>query len=128
VLTYNILAELYSTSQVYPYCPSWALAWSYRKKNIMREIGGYNADVLALQEVQADHYREYIEPEMRVLGYEGVFKKKTREAMGMDGKMDGCAIFYKRDKCAALCGPADSAGFCLWRSTPWSLTTLRCRG
>ena len=27
--------------------------------------------------------------------YEGEYKKKTRRSMGMDGKMDGCAVFFK---------------------------------
>ena len=35
--------------QVYPYTPAWALAWNFRKRNILREILSYKADVLALQ-------------------------------------------------------------------------------
>lgn len=31
-------------------------------------------------------------------GYEGWYLKKTREAMGPEGKVDGCAMFYKRNR------------------------------
>ena len=48
--------------------------------------------------MQADHYKSFLEPELRRLGYDGVYKQKTREAMGQEGKVDGCAIFYKRDR------------------------------
>ena len=30
VVTYNILAEIYATQQMYPYCDFWALSWDYR--------------------------------------------------------------------------------------------------
>mmetsp|Transcript_4568 Transcript_4568/g.7073 ORF Transcript_4568/g.7073 Transcript_4568/m.7073 type:complete len:675 (+) Transcript_4568:56-2080(+) len=99
-LSYNVLAEIYATPSVYPYCPPWALAWSYRRKNLLREVLAYKADLLCLQEVQGDHYEESFKPEMSKAGYEGVYKQKTRESMGADGKMDGCAIFFKRDRFA----------------------------
>jgi len=98
VMSYNCLADIYATPQVYPYTPSWALAWNYRKRNLLREILSYKPDVLALQEVQCDHYKEFLEPEFRAAGYEGVYKQKTRESMGQDGKMDGCAILYRKSR------------------------------
>lgn len=52
VLSYNILADAYATSDTYSYCPSWALSWPYRRQNLLREIVGYRADVVCLQEVQ----------------------------------------------------------------------------
>lgn len=51
VLSYNILSEAYATSELYSYCPSWALAWTYRRQNLLREIVGYRADIVCLQEV-----------------------------------------------------------------------------
>lgn len=33
------------------YCPSWALEWDYRKKEILAEIHDRDADVVLLQEV-----------------------------------------------------------------------------
>lgn len=49
VLSYNVLAEIYATRQMYPYCPMWALNWSFRKQLLQRELQLYNADILCLQ-------------------------------------------------------------------------------
>ena len=98
ILTYNVLAEIYATPDAYPYCASWALPWNYRRRNILRELLSYRADVMCLQEVQADHFENFLEPELAKFNYAGVYKCKTREFMGQYGKMDGCAIFYRRDK------------------------------
>lgn len=51
VLSYNILADVYATNELYSYCPSWALSWPYRRQNLLREIVGYRADIVCLQEV-----------------------------------------------------------------------------
>lgn len=52
VLSYNILADAYATNESYSYCPSWALSWPYRRQNLLREIVGYHADIVCLQEVR----------------------------------------------------------------------------
>ena len=62
--TYNVLADLYCNSDMYGYVPDWALAWAYRRQNILKEIVNYNADILCLQEVQSDHYEEFFQGEM----------------------------------------------------------------
>jgi CCR4-NOT transcription complex subunit 6 len=51
VLSYNMLADLYARSDIYSYCPPWALSWAYRRQNLLREVVGYQADILCLQEV-----------------------------------------------------------------------------
>lgn len=51
LLSYNVLADLYATCDMYSYCPPWALSWAYRKQNLLREIVSYRADILCLQEV-----------------------------------------------------------------------------
>ena len=98
VVSYNILAELYATKQAYPYCDSWSLAWPYRRAMIEQEIEEAQGDVVCLQEVQADHYEQHINPFMQALGYDGLFKQKSRESMGQYGKVDGCATFWRRSK------------------------------
>ena len=87
-----------ATSDAYPYCASWALPWNFRRRAILRELVNYRADILCLQEVQADHFENFLEPELAKYNYAGLYKCKTREFMGQYGKMDGCAIFYRRDK------------------------------
>ena len=79
VLSYNILCDSYATSDVYGYCPSWALSWPYRRQNLLREIVGYLADIVCLQEVQSDHFEEFFAPELDKHGYQALFKKKTSE-------------------------------------------------
>lgn len=48
-MCYNVLCDKYATRQMYGYCPTWALAWEYRKKNILAEIRHYTADIISLQ-------------------------------------------------------------------------------
>jgi CCR4-NOT transcription complex subunit 6 len=64
VLSYNILADAYATSDTYSYCPTWALSWTYRRQNLMREIIGYHADIICLQEVSYEH----IIPQILIFG------------------------------------------------------------
>lgn len=51
VLSYNILSDTSASSELYSYCPTWALSWPYRRQNLLREIVAYRADVVCLQEV-----------------------------------------------------------------------------
>eukprot|EP00316_Scyphosphaera_apsteinii_P004727 CAMPEP_0119298266 /NCGR_PEP_ID=MMETSP1333-20130426/469_1 /TAXON_ID=418940 /ORGANISM="Scyphosphaera apsteinii, Strain RCC1455" /LENGTH=503 /DNA_ID=CAMNT_0007299329 /DNA_START=234 /DNA_END=1745 /DNA_ORIENTATION=+ len=111
LLTYNVLAEIYATSDAYPYCAPWALPWNYRRRGILRELINYRADVMCLQEVQADHYENFLEPELAKYCYAGVYKCKTREFMGRYGKMDGCAILYRRDKFSIVPGGVHDVEF-----------------
>ena len=98
VLSYNLLAEIYATQQMYPHCDFWALGWGYRLPNLLRELRDAVADVLCLQEVQADHFEKNLKPWLYESGFDGLYKQKTRDAMGPAGKVDGCAIFWRRSK------------------------------
>lgn len=103
VLSYNILAPIYATKTIYPYCPMHALQWNYRRNNLLREIVNYNSDIICLQEVQCNHFEEFFQPSLSDKGYDGIFKQKTREVHYMDAKkIDGCAIFYKKDRFALM--------------------------
>merc|ERR1719317_1805942 len=109
VMTYNILAQLYTNNTIYPYCPFYALHWNYRKHNLLREITKLDADIICLQEVQENHFEEFFLPHLSEGGYDGIFKGKTRGDFNSRGadpenvkKMDGCAIFYKKDRFALM--------------------------
>ncbi|XP_020087021.1 carbon catabolite repressor protein 4 homolog 1-like isoform X4 [Ananas comosus] len=52
VLSYNILSDVCASKEQHSYCPSWALSWPYRRQNLLREIIGYRADIVCLQEVE----------------------------------------------------------------------------
>lgn len=99
VVDYNILAQCYATKQMYPYTPIWALQWEYRKHRILAELVSYNADIICLQEVQSSAFEEFFHPSLSAVGYEGLYKRKTRENPGEDvNGIDGCAIFYRADR------------------------------
>ncbi|KAL1554579.1 Carbon catabolite repressor protein 4 1 [Salvia divinorum] len=99
VLSYNILSDAYATNDAYSYCPTWALSWPYRRQNLLREIVGYRADIVCLQEVQSDHFEEFFAPELDKHGYQAVFKMKTTEVfVGALKTIDGCATFFRRDR------------------------------
>ncbi len=98
VLCYNILAEIYATQERHSYCPTWALAWSYRRGRVLAEILSHAADVVCLQEVETQQYHEFFAPNLAAAGYEGVFqaKSRSRSMAGDGGRVDGCAIFWKQ--------------------------------
>uniref|UniRef100_A0A7S0R3W3 Endonuclease/exonuclease/phosphatase domain-containing protein n=1 Tax=Pyramimonas obovata TaxID=1411642 RepID=A0A7S0R3W3_9CHLO len=99
VMTYNVLADLYATSEMYTYCPGWALSWGYRKQALLREILSQRADIICLQEVQSDHYEEFFAPEMKKAGYTAVYKMKTAAVYtGSAYTIDGCATFFRTDR------------------------------
>lgn len=61
--------------------------------------------------MQADHFENFLEPELAKYNYAGLYKCKTREYMGQYGKMDGCAIFYRRDKFSIAQGGVSEVEF-----------------
>lgn len=101
VFCYNVLCDKYATASLYSYCPGWALNWEYRKNAIIKEIATYNADIIALQEVQDEQFQVLFEPELQRHGYAGIFAPKSRsKTMGSEDRkaVDGCALFWKIDK------------------------------
>lgn len=65
----------------------WNLAWPYRRKLIFEELEEAQGDIVCLQEVQADHYESDINPFMQQLGYDGIYKGKSRDFVGQYGKV-----------------------------------------
>lgn len=82
VVSYNILANVYATSEraqqmLYPYCDARALDQDYRQCLIARELLGYNADIISLQEVGAKSFSQFLSPALHHWGYEGCFHTKA---------------------------------------------------
>lgn len=103
LLTYNVLADLYATVEQFPECPPWSLGWSYRRVNLLKELLTYDADILCLQEVQSNHFQDFLAPELQRAGYTAVYKKKTAEMYTRNAyAIDGCATFFKKDKFALV--------------------------
>jgi CCR4-NOT transcription complex subunit 6 len=100
-MCYNILSNKFATSQMYFYCPIWALEWNYRKVRILSEIKRLDPDILCLQELETCQFEECFRPELSHHGYEGTFyAKSTYKTMNERERraIDGCAIFYKSHK------------------------------
>ncbi|CAG2217460.1 CCR4 [Mytilus edulis] len=101
VMCYNVLCDKYCTRQLYGYCPSWALNWDFRKKGIMDEIKHYGADIICLQEVETDQFYNFFLPDLKAIGYDGIFSAKSRARTMTESErkhVDGCAIFYRTNK------------------------------
>lgn len=96
VMNWNVLADLYASESVYPYCEKWALSWTWRKHLILKELKSMAADIITLQEVQKDAFDDWFRPQLADAGYEGVFQAKRRDAIFHRGKYtaEGCATFY----------------------------------
>ena len=74
---------------MYPQCPKYVLPMEYRKQILYREFLDYNADILALQEVEDKFYHNELLPFMKLHGLNGVYS--TQNARRSDGE----AIFFK---------------------------------
>ncbi|XP_043510401.1 2',5'-phosphodiesterase 12 [Frieseomelitta varia] len=96
VTSYNILANIYSetaTSKetLYPYCPHYALSMDYRKLLILKELIGYNSDIICLQEVDASVYANDLQLSLTTLNYGSIYNLKN-------DMREGLAIFYNQDR------------------------------
>ncbi|XP_068605153.1 2',5'-phosphodiesterase 12 [Brachionichthys hirsutus] len=96
VVSYNILADIYAQTELsknvlYPYCAPYALELDYRQNLIKKELGGYNADIICLQEVDKSVFKDSLSPAMDAFGLDGVFRVKEKQH-------EGLATFYRRSK------------------------------
>ena len=97
VMSYNMLADVfadteYTRTTLYPYCKPEALVFDYRKSLLIKEISGYNTDIMCMQEVDEKHYLRTFVPQLELQGFEGAYKGKT-------GNMkEGEAIFFRTAK------------------------------
>ncbi|KAK5660177.1 hypothetical protein OQA88_13647 [Cercophora sp. LCS_1] len=101
VMTWNILCDKFATTSLYGYTPSDALSWDYRKERIMEEIRERDADILCLQEIATDVFREFFSPELAKQGYKGIHwpRPKAKTMSEKDAQaVDGCAVFFKAAK------------------------------
>ncbi|CAH8621584.1 unnamed protein product [Schistosoma mattheei] len=101
LMCYNLLSPNYATPVMYPYCPSWALNWDYRRRAILDEIRIYHANIICLQELRTDQFEEVFKPELQKLNYDAVFLPKSRRRtmeLKESKKVDGCAIFWQTNK------------------------------
>ena len=99
VASWNVLAEEYCYHHFYKHLGADAgrvLDWKTRAKMIVDHLIAVEADVLCLQEVQQWGMMQTV---LAGHGYDGCYKQRTGH------KLDGCAIFWKREKFAPVGEP-----------------------
>ncbi|KAF5270458.1 hypothetical protein FQA39_LY08336 [Lamprigera yunnana] len=104
IVSYNILADLYTDSEfsrttLFPYCPVYALSMDYRKQLIMKELIGYNADIICLQELDRKIFINDIEPVFNSLNYTCSLQLKGGEV----GEGLGCIFSNERFRFLESC-------------------------
>ncbi|NXF95594.1 PDE12 phosphodiesterase, partial [Eubucco bourcierii] len=100
IVSYNILADTYAQTEfsrtvLYPYCAPYALELDYRQNLLKKELAGYSADLICLQEVDKSVFVDSLAPALDAFGLEGLFKIKEKQH-------EGLATFYRRDKFSLL--------------------------
>lgn len=93
LVSYNILAQVYVKSSLFPHSPSSSLKWKLRSNTILEVLKDLGADFFCLQEV--DEFESFYKGNMQDLGYSSIYMKRSGQ------KRDGCGLFYKHD-CAEL--------------------------
>lgn len=53
------------------------MSWAYRLEVLLKELSGYDADVLCLQEVQKHHFEDSLCPRLREMGYDGIYAPRN---------------------------------------------------
>ena len=101
VISYNILADTYAKDEfaqkmLYPYCPPYALDISYRQQLLLKEISGYSADLICLQECGLKLFQNNLNPALETMGFEGLLRCKAGEVP------EGEATFFRKSKFALL--------------------------
>ncbi|KAK2861675.1 hypothetical protein Q5P01_001208 [Channa striata] len=96
VVSYNILADVYAQTELsktvlYPYCAPYALQLDYRQNLIKKELTGYNADIICLQEVDKGVFTDSLTPALDAYGLDGIFRIKEKQH-------EGLGTFYRRSK------------------------------
>jgi mRNA deadenylase 3'-5' endonuclease subunit Ccr4 len=88
VASYNVLADAYIYPEWYPATPPSVLDPSWRQSALVRHLAELSADVLCLQEVEAERFAVF-DAHLRPLGYSGHYARKG------GSKPDGCATFVR---------------------------------
>ncbi|KAM8799602.1 2',5'-phosphodiesterase 12 [Eudromia elegans] len=99
-VSYNILADTYAQTEfsrtvLYPYCAPYALELDYRQNLLKKELAGYSADLVCLQEVDKAVFADSLAPALDAFGLDGLFKIKEKQH-------EGLATFFRRDKLSLL--------------------------
>jgi mRNA deadenylase 3'-5' endonuclease subunit Ccr4 len=120
VMSYNILAQRYVTTDRYPHCNPAYLDTRFRSRNILDEIAGCEPDIICLQEISLEVYTEagnlgdvlrrqrgYDSRHVVVTGKDGKEIHRRRHddgtlAQEVRGEFEGVAIFFNPNRFTVL--------------------------
>ncbi|XP_057851265.2 carbon catabolite repressor protein 4 homolog 4 isoform X2 [Cryptomeria japonica] len=94
IASYNILAQAYIRSTLFPHSPAHCLKWKARSQSVLALLKSLEADFLCLQEL--DEFETFYKGNMDKHGYSSVYIQRSGR------KRDGCGIFYKRERAELL--------------------------
>ncbi|CAB9505867.1 repressible alcohol dehydrogenase transcriptional effector [Seminavis robusta] len=77
LVTWNLLAPVFSHPQKYPWCSAEALSWPFREKLIVELLQETDADVICLQEVQTDLWEGFLQHFSQ--SYDGILQNVTNQ-------------------------------------------------
>ncbi|MCA7010597.1 endonuclease/exonuclease/phosphatase family protein [Wolbachia endosymbiont of Tribolium confusum] len=97
ILSYNILAKSYAQQKFFPKVDSDFLKWENRKQYLVNDILKHDSDILLFQEMEGGEMYDFLREELANAGYESHFLERAK-----DGKNDGVATFYRRDKLSSI--------------------------
>jgi 2',5'-phosphodiesterase len=76
----------------FPYCSPQTLAIDYRKQLIAKELTGYQADIICLQEVDSAIYTSYYKNEFKSKGYQSFYHRKGNKIP------EGLTCFFNKSR------------------------------
>lgn len=90
IVSYNILAQAYVKSVLFPHSPKPCLRWKARSQALLTVLKGLEVDFLCLQEL--DEYDSFYRGNMEKHGYSSIYIQRSGQ------KRDGCGVFYKEGR------------------------------
>lgn len=90
ILSYNILADCYADPDWLKQSKKEDLEFKARSLKILKQIQGFDCDIICLQEV--DHYHDFYKKQFDDLGYKNIYVRK------LGPKHDGVLIGVKSDR------------------------------
>ena len=107
VMTFNLLADMLCTCEMYPAVATEVLSWKNRRDLIERELAFHSPDILCLQELQGategagvpaeDDHHAHLKAWLTQRGYDGRYVRKTRRYGGSWPLQIGNALFWRRE-------------------------------
>ncbi|CAN4128311.1 unnamed protein product [Withania somnifera] len=89
LVSYNILAQAYVKSALFPHSPGPCLKWKARSQAILTVLKNLETDFLCLQEL--DEYDSFYRKNIESVGYSSIYVQRSGQ------KRDGCGIFFKQE-------------------------------